>query len=45
MNAGPLPVFSVVVFTVLSEVSDTKNVINKYFLGKLVNKSNVHVQA
>ena len=44
MNARSLPVFSFVVFTVLSEVSDTKNVINKYFLDKFVNKNNVHVQ-
>ena len=45
MNAGPFPVFSIVVSTVPSEVSDTQNVINKYFLDKLVNKSKVNVQA
>ena len=45
MNPGPLPIFSIVVSTVPSEVSDTQNAINKYLLDKLVNKNNVHVQA
>ena len=41
MNAGPFPVFSIVVSTVPSEVSDTQNVINKYLLTKPVTRKDL----